>query len=96
MGDNDGRELSFEFALWTRDMVPKLIRREFSVALPVVSVGGLLKTMGLSPQRPLWKAWQQDRAAVEWWKAEQFPAIPGGGEEGRRNDLLRGRGGAAL
>ena len=55
----DPRQLSFEFALWTREMVREVIRREFGVRLSVVSVGRLLRTMGLSPQRPLHRAYQQ-------------------------------------
>jgi transposase len=71
----DPRQLSFGFALWTREMVREVIRREFAVALSVVSVGRLLRTLGLSPQRPLWRAYQQNPAAVEQWKTETFPAI---------------------
>src|SRR3982074_1541408 len=67
--------MSFEFALWTREMVRQVIRREFSVALSVVSVGRLLRTMGLSPQRPLHRAYQQNPEAVQRWKDEEFPAI---------------------
>jgi transposase len=69
------QQLQFEFGLWTREMVRVLIRREFGVALSVVSVGRLLRKLGLSPQRPLWRAYQQDPAAVERWKREAFPAI---------------------
>jgi transposase len=68
-------QFCFEFALWTRDMVRQVIRREFKVALSVVSVGRLLRTMGLSPQRPLYRAYQQNPEAVQRWKDEQFPAI---------------------
>jgi transposase len=71
----DPRQLRFEFALWTRDMVRELIRREFNVRLSVVSVGRLLRKLGLSPQRPLWRAWQQDAEAVAAWKTEDFPQI---------------------
>ena len=71
----DPRQLEFGFALWTRDMVRTLIRREFNVSLSAVSVGRLLRTLGLSPQRPLWRAWQADPDAVERWKSEEFPAI---------------------
>ncbi len=71
----DPRQMSFEFALWTREMVREVIRREFGVKLSVVSVGRLLHTMGLSPQRPLHRAYQQNPDAVEAWKTEQFPAI---------------------
>jgi transposase len=71
----DPRQLSFEFALWTREMVREVIRREFGVKLSVVSVGRLLRTMGMSPQRPLHRAYQQNPEAVERWKSEQFPQI---------------------
>ena len=71
----DPRQLEFAFALWTRDMVRELIRREFGVSLSAVSIGRLLRTLGLSPQRPLWRAWQADPDAVERWKTEEFPAI---------------------
>jgi transposase len=72
---NDPRQLFFEFALWTRDMVREMIRREFGVRLSAVSVGRLLHKMGLSAQRPLWRAYQQDPEAVERWKSEEYPAI---------------------
>ena len=71
----DPRQLSFEFALWTREMVQQLIWREFAVKLSVGSVGRLLRTMGLSPQRPLHRAYQQDPEKVQRWKAEEFPTI---------------------
>jgi transposase len=71
----DPRQLQFAFALWTREMVRTLIRREFGVSLSAVSVGRLLRTLGLSPQRPLWRAWQADPEAVARWKNEDFPAI---------------------
>src|SRR5215210_6709516 len=71
----DPRQLEFGFALWTRDMVRTLIRREFRISLSAVSVGRLLRTLGLSPQRPLWRAWQADPDAVQRWRDEEFPAI---------------------
>jgi transposase len=71
----DPRQLEFGFALWTRELVRELIRREFRVSLSAVSVGRLLRTLGLSPQRPLWRAWQADPDAVQRWKTEEFPAI---------------------
>jgi transposase len=72
---NDPRQLRFAFALWTRAMVRELIRREFGVALSEVSVGRLLRKLGLSPQRPLYRAYQQNPEAVARWKAEEYPAI---------------------
>ena len=72
---SDPRQLQFDFALWTREMVRELIRREFGVGLSVVSVGRLLARMGLSPQRPLYRACQQDPEAVTRWKEQEYPAI---------------------
>lgn len=69
------QQLQFEFALWTREIVREVIRREFGVALSAVSVGRLLRMIGLSPQRPLYRAYQQDPEAVERWKSEEYPAI---------------------
>jgi len=57
---NDPRQLQFAFALWTRAIVRELIRREFGAALSEVSVGRLLGKLGLSPQRPLYRAYQQN------------------------------------
>jgi len=71
----DPRQLEFPFALWTREMVRELIRRQFGVGLSVVSVGRLLHKLGLSAQRPLYRAYQQNPAAVEAWKTETYPAI---------------------
>jgi len=89
---SDPRQLEFAFALWTRDMVRELIRREFRVSLSAVSVGRLLRTLGLSPQRPLWRAWQADprrRRAVE---ERAVPGHPQAGQDRGRDDLLRRRG----
>jgi transposase len=47
---SDPRQLQFDFALWTREMVRQVIRAEFKVALSVVSVGRLLKKMGSTPR----------------------------------------------
>ena len=68
-------QLKFEFALWTRDMVRDLIRDQFNVKLSLVSVGRLLKKMGLSPQKPLHRAYQQDPEIVEQWLNSEFPKI---------------------
>jgi transposase len=72
---NDPRQLQFTFALWTRAMVRELIGREFAVRLSEVSVGRLLRKLGLSPQRPLYRAYQQNPEAVARWKQEEYPAI---------------------
>ena len=71
----DPRQLKFEFALWTRGMVRELIWREFKVKMSEVSVGRLLKKLGLSPQRPTHRAFQRDELSVFQWMADDFPTI---------------------
>ena len=56
-------------------MVRELIRREFGVRLSEVSVGRLLRKLGLSPQRPLYRAYQQNPEAVRRWKTEVYPQL---------------------
>lgn len=65
----------FDFALWTRAMVRELIRERFGVRLSDVSVGRLLKKMGLTPQKPLRRAYEQNPELVQTWLAEDLPAI---------------------
>jgi transposase len=72
---NDPRQLQFVFALWTRAMVRERIGREFGVRLSEVSVGRLLRKLGLSPQRPLYRAYQQNPQAVARWKAATYPQL---------------------
>ena len=68
-------QLRFEFALWTRSMIRELIREQFGVRLSEVSVGRMLRKLGLSPQRPLRRAYERDPELVETWRKKQFPEI---------------------
>jgi transposase len=72
---NNPLQLQFEFALWTRAMVQELIWCQFKVKLSLVSVGRLLKKLGLSPQKPLRRAYQQDAARVQQWLDVEYPKI---------------------
>jgi transposase len=71
----DPRQLQFDFALWTRQMVRELIKREFDIDYTPEGVGKILRGMGLSPQKPLVRAYQQNPELVSRWKSEEYPAI---------------------
>jgi transposase len=98
----DPRQMRFPFALWTSVMVAELIWREFHVSLSKASVCRLLIQLGLSPQKPLWRAYQRDAARVEKWINEEYPKIRAlarrlkadiffGDEAGVRSDFHSGR-----
>lgn len=71
----DPRQYGFDFGLWTRSVVADLIERKFGIRLGVTTVGGILAELGLTPQKPLQRAYQRDPEAIEKWQRETFPAI---------------------
>lgn len=73
--DNNPQQLKFPFALWTREMVVSLIKKQFGIKLSASSVGRLLRQIGFSCQKPLYRAYQQNPEAVAKWKEEVFPQI---------------------
>ena len=71
----DPLQMKFEFALWTRTMVSVAIQRRFAIKLSESSVGRLLRQLGFTCQKPLYRAYQQNKEAVELWKKTEFPKI---------------------
>ena len=71
----DPRQYGLDFGLWTRRVVADLIERKFNVNLGVTAVGELLARLGLTPQKPLQRAYQRDPEAIAMWQRETFPAI---------------------
>jgi transposase len=68
-------QLKFEFALWTRGMIKILIKERFHIDLSLPSIGRLLAQLGLTCQKPLMRAFQQNPSLVEKWLKEEFPVI---------------------
>jgi len=71
----DPRQFQLNYALWTRDLVRQVIKRKFGVEYTVQGVGKILQRLGLSPQRPLVRAYEQDPERVRRWTEEEYPAI---------------------
>ena len=53
----DPRQYGLDFGLWTRSLVADLIERKFGIRLGVTAVGELLAKLGLTPQKPLQRAY---------------------------------------
>jgi transposase len=61
--------------LWTRKNIREMIRRKFGVKLSDVQVGRVLRDIGLSPQKPLYRSYKQNPELVEEWKQVIYPKI---------------------
>jgi len=61
--------------LWTRALVRELIARELAVELGEDTVGRYLRAWGMSPQKPMRRAYEQSDEAVRRWLEETYPAI---------------------
>jgi transposase len=64
-----------EGMLWSRAIVRALIQREWSVCLSLASVGALLARLGLTPRKPLQRAYRRDPEAIGRWQRETYLAI---------------------
>ena len=71
----DPRQWGFDFGLWTRKVVQTMIQDRFDVSLTLPSVGHLLTSLDITPQKPLRRAYERDEAAVTRWKEETYPQL---------------------
>jgi transposase len=95
-------QLKLPFYLWTRQAVADLVERRFGVSLSIWTIGRYLRGWGLTPQKPIRKAYEQNSEAVEKWLEEEYPSIQAqakeekamifwGDESGLRSDHAVGR-----
>lgn len=68
-------QLSFPFMLWTREAVAQLIFDRFKIRLSKWTAGRLLKKWGMSPQKPVKRAYEQQPEDVKRWIDEEYPKI---------------------
>jgi transposase len=68
-------QLKRPFYLWTRAAVASLIAREYGIEVSLVTVGRYLRAWGLSPQKPVRRAYERNDAAIARWLKQEYPAI---------------------
>lgn len=68
-------QLKFDFALWTREGVRLLVRRQFAIDMPIRTVGEYLKRWGFSPQKPQKYACERNPEKVKQWLETEYPRI---------------------
>lgn len=95
-------QLKLEFALWTADQVAAYIFMRWKIRLSISTVTRILHDLGLSFQKPLTRAFQQDPESVSKWLEVEYPKIRAkarrlgaeiffGDEAGLRSDHHSGR-----
>ena len=73
--DKTPDQLKFPYALWTREAVRELIKERCGIELPIRTVGHYLKRWGMTPQKPVKRAYEQQPAKVKKWLDEEYPEI---------------------
>lgn len=73
--NNPPEKLGLSFVLWTREAVQQLIEQRCGIKLSRWTVGRYLKQWGFTPQKPIRRAYEQDRKAVDKWLKEDYPKI---------------------
>lgn len=100
--DRTPDQLKLPFALWTREAVMLLIKDKFDVKVSRWTSGRYLREWGFTPQKPVYKAYEQKSEEVKQWLKEAYPEIQKrakqekavifwGDETGMRSDHQAGR-----
>jgi transposase len=71
----DPRQYGFDLGLWTRKIVSALIQEKLGVTLRLTAVGRLLHELGITPQKPLRRAYERDPIAIENWTRNEYPRL---------------------
>jgi transposase len=71
----DPRQFKFPFALWTSAILRTVLRRELGIELSRASICRLLNQLGLTAQRPLWRAYQQNPEVVNDFLQVEYPRL---------------------
>jgi hypothetical protein len=71
----DPRQYGFDFGLWTRSIVAQMVQDKFGVVLTLPSIGHLLTSLDITPQKPLRRAYERDEKAIAHWKETKYPTL---------------------
>ena len=63
--DKTPQQFKFEYGMWTLSLLRELINRELRKFWSLESARRVIKLLGFSTQKPLYKTWQQDPVLVK-------------------------------
>jgi transposase len=73
--DNAPDQLKMPFVLWERVAIRELIRSKHGITLALRTLSDYLARWGMTPQRPVERAYQRGPQAVEKWQNEEYTTI---------------------
>ena len=73
--DKNPQQLKFKFALWTREAVKTLIKRELDINMPISTVGYYLKRWQFTSKKPIKRAYERKDENTKRWLNEEYPKI---------------------
>jgi len=68
-------EYGFRGEAWTCPRVVELVKREFGASYHPAHMSRILKSLGLTPQKPVRRAAQRDEAVIKRWRTERWPEV---------------------
>lgn len=71
----DPRQYQLPYCLWTLAIVRRLLKQEHGVEMSKSGVSRLLKHLGLSPQRPIYRSYKRDPEEMKKYLDETFPGL---------------------
>ncbi len=95
--------MKLPFALWNRKAIQAVVKQMWNIHMAIRTTGDYLKRWGVTPQKPVIRAYERNPKAVQEWLDNTYPDIKnahwsimprfiGGDETGIRNDCQHSRG----
>jgi len=72
---SDPRQLNFGPALWSLPIIGELIEQLFGIVLHKATISRMLRRIGLTPQKPVRRAFQRNELEILYWVETEFPAV---------------------
>lgn len=73
--DTTPHQLKFNYVLWTRESVKKLIKHDLDIDMPISTVGKYLQRWEFTSQVPIKRAYERSDIKVQAWLKEEYPDI---------------------
>lgn len=71
----DPRQFQLPYVLWTLGIIRRVLKQKHAIEMSKSGVSRLLKHLGLSPQRPIYKSYKRDPEEMKKYLDRTFPGL---------------------